>query len=70
VEGSGRGLFSILFRHCLEGLSKTTKNLSQDSRSPGRDWNAGPSEYESGILSTQPCLCTVSAINERNRPYC
>jgi hypothetical protein len=31
---------------CLQGLSKTTKNLSQDSCSPGRDLNPGPPEYE------------------------
>jgi hypothetical protein len=30
---------------CLEGLRKTTKNLSQDSRSPP--------EYEAGELTTQ-----------------
>jgi hypothetical protein len=27
---------------CLEALGKTTKNLSQDSWSPGRDLNPGP----------------------------
>jgi hypothetical protein len=36
----------------LEGLRKTTKNLSQHSRSPGRDLNPGPPEYE-GVLSTR-----------------
>jgi hypothetical protein len=35
---------------CLEGLRKTTKNLSQDNRSPGRDLNPGPPEYE-GVFS-------------------
>jgi hypothetical protein len=39
---------------CLEGLRKTTKNLSQDSRSPGRDLNPGPPEYEAGVLTTRP----------------
>jgi hypothetical protein len=33
---------------------KTTKNLNQDSRSPGRDSNSGPPEYEAGMLTTQP----------------
>jgi hypothetical protein len=33
----------------LEGLRKTKKNLSQDSWSPGRDLNPGPSEYEVGV---------------------
>jgi hypothetical protein len=35
---------------CLEGLRKTTKNLTQDNRSPGRDLNPGPPEYEAGVL--------------------
>jgi hypothetical protein len=30
----------------LEGLRKTTKNLSQDSRSPDRDLNPRPPEYD------------------------
>jgi hypothetical protein len=33
---------------CIEGLRKTTKNLSQDSWSPGRDLNTGPPKYEAG----------------------
>jgi hypothetical protein len=36
---------------------KTTKNLSQNNRSPGRDLNPVSPEYEAGILATQPrCL--------------
>jgi hypothetical protein len=31
-----------------------TKNLSQDSRSPGRDLKPGPPEYEAGVLTTRP----------------
>jgi hypothetical protein len=27
---------------CLKGLSKTTKNLSRDSQSPGQDLKLGP----------------------------
>jgi hypothetical protein len=38
----------------LEGLLKTTKNHGQDSRSPGRDLNPGPLEYEAGVLTTRP----------------
>jgi hypothetical protein len=33
----------------LEGLTKTTKTLNQNSRSPGRDLNLGPPEYEAGV---------------------
>jgi hypothetical protein len=32
----------------LEGLRKTSKHISQDSQSPGRYLNPGPSEYEAG----------------------
>jgi hypothetical protein len=45
--------FEVLSRICLEGLRKTTKNLSQDSRSPGRDLNPGPPEYKAGVLTTR-----------------
>jgi hypothetical protein len=37
----------------LEELRRTTKNLSEDSLSPGRDLNAGPPEYKAGVLSTR-----------------
>jgi hypothetical protein len=33
---------------------KTTKKLSQDSRSLGRDLISGPPEYEAGVLTTRP----------------
>jgi hypothetical protein len=36
----------------LEGLRKTTKYLSMDSMSLGRDLNLGHSEYEAGVLTT------------------
>jgi hypothetical protein len=38
---------------CLEGLRKTTKNVDQDSLSPGGDLNPGPAEYEAGVPTTQ-----------------
>jgi hypothetical protein len=37
---------------CLEELRKTMKDLSQDSRSPGRDLKPGTPEYEAGVLTT------------------
>jgi hypothetical protein len=37
----------------LEGLRDTTKILSQDSRSPHRYLNTGPSKYEAGELTTR-----------------
>jgi hypothetical protein len=54
-EGSGRGLISRHYpRIYLEGLKKTTKSLSQDTRSPSRNLNPGPPEYEAGVLTTRP----------------
>jgi hypothetical protein len=54
MEGSGRG---TILRHYsgifLAVLRKTTKYLSQDSRSPRSDFNLGPLEYK-GVLTTQP----------------
>jgi hypothetical protein len=35
---------------CLEGLRKTTKKTRQYIRSPGRDLNPGPPEYEVGEI--------------------
>jgi hypothetical protein len=40
-------------RTCLKELRKSLKTLSQDSRSPGRDLNPGPPEYEAGVLTTR-----------------
>jgi hypothetical protein len=37
----------------LEGIRKTTKYLSQDSRSPSRDFNPGPPKYKSWVLTIQ-----------------
>jgi hypothetical protein len=45
---------------CLDRLSKTTKILSQDSRSPGRDFNPGPPEYKVGALTTRSRLSVLA----------
>jgi hypothetical protein len=53
MEGSGRGLILRYYPGIrLEGLRKTTKKLSQDSQSPGRDLNLEPPEYKVGVLTT------------------
>jgi hypothetical protein len=47
LDGNGRGLILKYYLGIyLEGLRKTAKNLSQVSRSPGRDFKPGPPEYE------------------------
>jgi hypothetical protein len=38
----------------MEILGKTIKNLSQDSQSPGQDFNPEPSKYEAGVLTNPP----------------
>jgi hypothetical protein len=40
----------------LDKLRKSTKNLSQDNRSPGPDVKLGSPEYEAGVLTTLPRL--------------
>jgi hypothetical protein len=46
----------VLLRHHLESLRKTTKTLSHVSRSPGRNLNSGPPEYDAGMLTIRPRL--------------
>jgi hypothetical protein len=38
---------------CMERMREITKNLSQDSRSPGEDLNPGPHKYEKGVVTVQ-----------------
>jgi hypothetical protein len=46
--------FKTLHRHLPGGIEKNHKNLTQDSQALGPDLNLGPSEYEAGVLTTQP----------------
>jgi hypothetical protein len=53
-EGSAPGLILRYYPGILlNGPRKTTKNLSPDSLSPGRDLYPGPHEYEEGMLTTR-----------------
>jgi hypothetical protein len=38
-------------RHLTGGTEKNHENLSNDSPSPGRDFNPGSPEYEAGVLT-------------------
>jgi hypothetical protein len=50
LEGNGCGLILRYYTvDRLDGLKKTTTNLSQDSRSPSRDLKTGPPEYEAAF---------------------
>jgi hypothetical protein len=54
-EGSDLGLILSHYPEIrVEGLSNIANNFSQDSRSPGRDFNTGPPEYEAGVLPSRP----------------
>jgi hypothetical protein len=44
--------FNVLSRYMPGQNEENTKNLSQDSRSSGRDLNPGPPKYEAGVLTT------------------
>jgi hypothetical protein len=48
----------------VEGLRKTTKNLSQNNLSPGRDVNSGPPKYEAGVSTTGPRRSVTGNTNE------
>jgi hypothetical protein len=50
LKGSRRVLILRYIGIRLEGLKKTTKNLSQNSR----NLNPGPPKCESGLLTSQP----------------
>jgi hypothetical protein len=53
VEGSGRDTIVKNYPSiCVGGLRKTMKNLSQDSRSPGRDLNPALTKYDAGVNQT------------------
>jgi hypothetical protein len=56
-KGFRRGGRGLILRYytiiCLEELRETTKNLSQDSRSAGRDLNPGLPDYEARVLFTR-----------------
>jgi hypothetical protein len=59
VRGRGIILWYYL-RICLEGLRRTTRNLSQDNRSPDWDLNRGPPIHKAGVLTTRPRRSVVA----------
>jgi hypothetical protein len=70
VEGNCSGLILKFYLGIrLERLRKTTKDPSQDSRSPGRGLNPESPEYEAGMLNTQPrrsdSICNIAIVHYR-----
>jgi hypothetical protein len=53
MEGSVRLIVRYSPGIRLEGQSKTTKNMNQDSWSEGTDLNLGPPKHEAGVLTTR-----------------
>jgi hypothetical protein len=73
-KGCGRKRSWLNLRYypgiCVEGLRKTMKNLSQDSRSPGRDLNPGHPEYEAGVLTIRYLMNVFAALLAVMLIYC
>ena len=44
-KGRGRKWLWPNISYCLQEMSKTTKNLSQDILFPDREWNRAPYQY-------------------------
>jgi hypothetical protein len=59
TERSGRSLILGIFDIFQEGLIKSTKKLSQDSRSPGRYLSLEPLEYEQDANDLTATIGTV-----------
>jgi hypothetical protein len=55
MDGSVRGLILRYYLGIrLEVLRKTMKSLNHGSHSPGRDFNVGPAEYQTDVLTNGP----------------
>jgi hypothetical protein len=69
-KGFGEKGCSIILRFYtdirLDRQRKTTENLSQDSRSPGGDFNPAPPEYRVEVLTTQS-RSSVKSLSQDSR---
>jgi hypothetical protein len=54
METSSHGLIQDTQKISVEELGEISKSVSQDSLSSGRNMNAGPPEYETGVPTAQP----------------
>jgi hypothetical protein len=57
--------FQVLCQNSPVGLEKITKNINQNNRSPRRDINQAPPEYEAGMLTTRSRRFRVNIRKER-----
>jgi hypothetical protein len=53
-------LFDAQYHHLPGGARDNHENLSQDSRSPGRNLNPGSPGYETGVLPTRSQRLVIS----------
>jgi hypothetical protein len=63
LEGSGRGITQIRFRHLFARTEENTKNFRQNSQCPSRDSNRTSPEYKPRVLPVDP---TFSVRNIRS----
>jgi hypothetical protein len=50
MEGSGHGVFKVIFQHLPGEAEVTTKFLSQNNWSPGLDLSSGLTEHETQLI--------------------
>jgi hypothetical protein len=56
--------FKVLTQNLPGWTERNHENQCQDIRSPGRDLNPGPAEYEAGVLTTRS-RCSTSSLHWR-----
>lgn len=71
MQGSSGDPSEELHQNLPGGLKKTTGNLSQNKRSPGRDLKSGRPECEAWVmLTTRPQCSLLNPIPRQTNPVC
>lgn len=67
MKGSGRGQIKVSIP-ALSGRTEYTMNFfSMSNRSPGRELNPVPLEYEAVVLTTQPRRSVLPCVNNPDK---
>jgi hypothetical protein len=61
--------FLVRYWHFLHGTERNLENLIQDDRSPGRDLNPKPHEYEEGAPNNRPRRSVIYTVNTVRSTY-